>query len=146
MAENSLNNQKQVKVGVGVIVIKNGKTLLSKRMGGHSKGAWGSAGGHLEYGETPIQGVKREAKEELGIELSNLKLISVINWLKEDAHYVDITFSADIASGEPKILEPDKISEFGWFDLDNLPKPLFDFVRVPLEAITTGKIYHEITE
>ena len=55
-----------IKVGAGVVILKDGKTLLLKRKGSHSADCWGSAGGHVEFGETPAEAVKREAREELG--------------------------------------------------------------------------------
>jgi len=42
-----------------------------------------------------------------------------------DQHYVDIALVADWESGEPKVLEPNKLEKWEWRDFDNLPEPLF---------------------
>jgi len=139
----------QIKVGAGVIVVKDGKTLLAKRSSKKSLGQsqWGSAGGHVELGETPAQAAIRETQEELGIVVDNLKFLTCLDeqW-KDGRQYVDIIFSADIVSGIPRSMEPDKIEEVGWFDLDDLPEPMFAPVRVALQALKNSRHYDEFKE
>lgn len=139
-------DQNRPKVGAGVVIIKDGHTLLAKRQGSHGSGHWGSMGGHVEFGESPIEASMREAREELGIEIGNFTFVTCMNMIKEGKHYIDISFTAEIISGEPTIQEPDKIAEIGWFPLDNLPSPLFEPVRVVLEALKTGERYFEVKE
>lgn len=67
------------KVGVGVIVVKNGEILLGKRKGMHGKDSWCFPGGHLEYGESWKECAIREIKEETGIDISNLRFGAVTN-------------------------------------------------------------------
>ena len=57
------------KVGVGVIVVRDGKVLLGKRRGAHGEGSWSFPGGHLEFNELLEICAKREAKEETGLEI-----------------------------------------------------------------------------
>lgn len=134
-----------IQVGAGVVIIQDGKTLLAKRRGSHAEGCYGSLGGHVEFDESPIGAVKREAREELGIEIGNIQFVSCTNMRKYGKHYVDISFVAEIVSGEPTIMETDKIESIGWFALDNLPSPLFEPVRIALEAVRTGNRYFEVT-
>ena len=136
----------QIKVGAGVVIIKNGKTLLAKRAGSHAQGCYGSLGGHVEFGETPVETVMREAREELGIEIGNVQFVTCTNMMKYGKHYVDISFTAEILEGEPTICEPDKIAHVGWYDLDDLPEPLFEPVRIVLEAMKNKQTYFEICE
>ena len=49
-------------------------------------------------------------------------------------------FSDDF-SGEPKVMEPDEITEWGWFDLNKLPKPLFFPSEKVLKNYFEGKFY-----
>jgi 8-oxo-dGTP diphosphatase len=139
-------NESRPKLGAGVVIIKDGKTLLAKRKGAHASGMWGSMGGHVEFGETPIEAAKRESMEELGIKIGNFKFLACTNMLKEGKHYVDVSFIAEIISGEPKIMEPHKIEEIGWFPMDDLPDPLFGPVATCFEAIKTGQNYFEMKE
>lgn len=134
------------KIGAGAVIIKDGMTLLAKRKGSHGNGTWGSMGGHVEFGESPIETVKREAREELGVEIGNLQFATLTNMLKEGKHYLDISFTAEIISGEPTIQEPERIEAIGWYAIDNLPSPLFEPVKVVFEALKTGKNYFEIGE
>ena len=135
-----------MQVGAGVVIIQNGRTLLAKRRGSHAAGCYGSLGGHVEFGERPVETVKREAREELGIEIGNIEFVSCTNMRKYGKHYVDISFTAEIISGEPTILEPEKIESIGWFPLNDLPTPLFDPVRIALEAVRTGNRYFEVSD
>lgn len=132
-----------IKVGAGAVVVQDGKVLLAKRKG-RSAGMWGSMGGHVEPGETPAQAAKREAMEELGIEIGDLRFAVCASLTKDDAQVIDISFTAKIISGEPRICEPDKVEEIGWFPLDALPEPLFEPVWTVLEAERTGQRYFEI--
>ncbi len=135
-----------IKVGAGVVIIKDGMTLLAKRQGSHAEGCYGSLGGHVQFGESPVEAVKREALEELGIEIGNVVFVSCTNMRKYGKHYIDVSFVAEITSGEPIIMEPHKIESIGWFPLDNLPSPLFEPVRIALEAVRTGNRYFEVSE
>jgi 8-oxo-dGTP diphosphatase len=138
------DDKKQILVGVGAIIIKNNKILLTKRRGSHASGTYGSLGGHLEYGESPTEALQREAMEELGIELENIEFLACTNLLKYDRHVINITFTAQIKSGEPKIMEPEKMELFDWFDVFDLPTPLFEPVKIGVEAYLSNKNYFEI--
>lgn len=139
-------DSQHIKVGAGVVIIQDGKTLLAKRKGSFAAGYWGSLGGHVEFGETPIEAVKREAMEELGVEIGNIQFATCSDMQKFGKHYIDVSFTAEIVSGDPKICEPEKVDELGWFDLDNLPEPLFDPVRLVLNAMKSNQQYFETKE
>lgn len=128
------------KVGVGVMIIKDGKVLLGKRKGSHGQGEYAWPGGHLEYMESFEECAKREVKEETGMEIQNVRFLRLMN-LKEYApkHYADVGLIADWGSGEPKIIEPDRIEGWNWYDIDNLPEPLFKTIPSYIEAYKTGR-------
>ncbi len=132
------------KVGVGVMIIKNGKVLFHKRKGSHGDGEYAWPGGHLEYMESFEDCVRREVYEEAGIEIKNIKFLRLLN-LKSYApkHYVDLGFIAEWASGEPQILEPEKNDGWNWYDMDELPSPRFKSVDTYIEAYKTGKNYFD---
>jgi len=68
---------KQPVVGVGGVVIADGRALLIRRGSEPLKGEWSIPGGTLELGETLVGGVMRELREETGVEVRVLELIEV---------------------------------------------------------------------
>jgi 8-oxo-dGTP diphosphatase len=130
------------KVGIGVFVFKDGKVLLGKRKGSHGSGEYSGTGGHLEYMESFESCAMRETKEETGIEIENIRFLCITN-LKAYApkHYIDIGMIADWKSGEPQILEKEKCDGWGWYDIEDLPQPLFGCLNNYVEAIKTGRTY-----
>ena len=58
-----MKEEKRPKVGVGVFVFKDGKTLLGKRKNAHGDGTWNPPGGHLEFNESIEQCAQREVLE-----------------------------------------------------------------------------------
>ena len=115
-------------VAVSVIVVRDRKILLMKRQGGSTGvGTWSIPGGGVDFMEDPVQAVARELQEETGLLANDFELLGYTNdtHAKEKLHYVTFTFYTDKFEGEPKIMEPHKCSEIGWFDIDNLPSPMF---------------------
>ena len=66
-------------VGVGGVVIEDGRALLIRRGTEPLLGEWSIPGGSLELGETLEQGVARELLEETGLEVKVLELIEVFD-------------------------------------------------------------------
>lgn len=131
-----MSNSEITKVGVGVMILKDGKVLMSKRKGSHGAGDYGFPGGHLEYMESFEDCAVRETREECGIEIKNIRFLCVENVTKyAPKHYLYIGLVADWASGEPVTLEPEKAEKWEWFDMDNLPEgPMFEFCRISFDA------------
>ncbi len=116
------------KVGVGVLVLKENKVLLGKRLKKDgSFSCWSLPGGHIEFGESPEEAAKRETKEETGLEIANICRGPYTYDIYEDGqkHFITLSFVADWVEGEAKALEPDRFSEWQWFLFSELPKPLF---------------------
>ena len=67
------------KVGVGVIIVKEGKILLGERKNAHGEGTWCPPSGHLELGESYEECAKRETFEETGLQIKNLQFITATN-------------------------------------------------------------------
>ena len=129
-------------VGVGVALVRGGRVFLARRRRGHGAGTWASAGGHLEYGETPEQCARREAREELGVTVTTLRIICVSNILAYDRHYLDLEFLADIGNQEPRPqTAAGELGAYGWFPLTSPPQPLSEPMRRPIAALLTGRWY-----
>ena len=59
-------------------------------------------------------------------------------------HYIDITFTAKIDLGKPKIMEASKITGLGWYDFHKLPTPLFKLIITAFEALKSNQRIFEI--
>jgi len=132
------------KVGVGVTIFKNGKILLGKRKGSHGAGEYSFPGGHLEYMESFEDCARREILEEAGIEIKNIRFQLLANIKKyAPKHYTHIGLIADWKNGEPKTLEPEKCEGWDWYDLNNLPQPIFEPCEMSIDSYKTGKNYYD---
>jgi len=140
----SVMEQPRPKVGIGVMILKDGKVLFGKRKGSHGEGEYAFPGGHLEYMESFEGCAKRETQEECGIEITNVRFQLLAN-VKRYApkHYAHIGLVADWKRGEPKVLEPEKCESWGWYDLNALPEPLFGPCRTTVESYKNGGSYFD---
>lgn len=135
-------NNDRPKVGVGVMIFREGRVLLGKRKGAHGAGEYSFPGGHLEYLESIEECAQRETREESGLEIDNIRFQFLSNVTRyAPKHYVHIGVVADWASGEARVLEPDKLESWDWYALDQLPVPLFLMCAQAFDAYHTGKTY-----
>ncbi len=138
-----MSDKKVPRIGVAVIIRKEGKILLGKRRGSHGDGTWAMPGGHLEFKEDIFNCAHREISEEVGIVIKNLKHGPYTEdyFGKEDKHYITIFVISDYKSGEVKNLEPDRCESWEWFDWNNLPDNLFSpIVNLKLTTFDPFKI------
>ena len=128
------------------MIVKDGKILLAKRISSHGDGEYASPGGHLEHGESIEDCAKRELLEEAGQDMiiSDLRFLCFINLRKySPKHYAHIQMVAEWQSGKPKNTETDIREDWEWYDMNNLPSPLFGTTSYALEAYKTGKNFFE---
>ena len=114
-------------VGVGCIVIRDGKLLLVRDRRGNQPGTWSTPGGHLDPGETPDVCAARETLEETGVRISNVQFVGITNDVFEHAgrHYVTIWMRGEPDDADPAVIDPEEILEVGWFPPSDLPQPMF---------------------
>ena len=95
------------RVHVDAIVRRGDEILVMKRAMGALTGAWYVPGGSLEHGEAPEEGVRREIREETGLEVDDLRLFRVWHYRAEEAaHAVAISYTCSVSPGtEPRINE-----------------------------------------
>lgn len=131
-----MNGGPQVRVGVGVIVQRDGRVLLGRRLGSHGAGHWALPGGHLEFGETPEACAARELAEETGLAAGGWQRGPYGSDLLEGGtrHYLTLFLLAEGVRGEPRRLEPHKCEGWSWHAWDALPRPLF----APLASLIDG--------
>lgn len=130
-------------VGIGVLILKDGKVLLGKRKGSHGEGEYAYPGGHLEFGESIEGTARREVMEETGIQIKNIRFLRIANVVKYNKHYVDIALIADYKSGTPKVREPQKSESWGWYEIRNIPSPLFEFCKSAFDSFEGGKVFYD---
>ena|SRR5581483_11856401 len=109
-------------------IIRNDKLLLLKRRPDdpHKPGSWDIPGGRLEFGESPFEGLKREAREEINGEIDIIMPISVHHFTRDDGQKITLTiFLTKLLTDEIKLSE--EHSEYKWIDLSEAPKELSKF-------------------
>jgi 8-oxo-dGTP diphosphatase len=114
------------KVCVGGLITKGEKVLLAKRTKNPSQGSWNVPGGFLEAGEHPIDGLKREMREETGYDVEPVELlglfIDVYRYREQDIDTLNIHYLVRIVGGEEKA--GSDAGDLCWFVKDNLPQSL----------------------
>jgi len=114
-------------VGVGAVIRdRAGKYFLARRGKEvrNESGKWEFPGGGVEFGERLEDALIREIREEYGFEVTVVRLLDVVNHLipDENQHWVSPTFLCGHKGGTPRILEPHKCDEIGWFALNEIPE------------------------
>jgi NAD+ diphosphatase len=99
-------------------LVKRERELLLARSPHFAKGVYSALAGFVEPGESLEECLAREVKEEVGVEVTNLRYFASQPW--PFPHSLMIAFTADYASGE-LAPEPGEIEDCGWFDIDALP-------------------------
>jgi 8-oxo-dGTP diphosphatase len=140
--------QKNPRVGIGVMVIKDGKVLVGRRKGSHAAGLLSFPGGHLDWNETWEECLFRELREECGpnfkvrvrtFPVQNAVFVTNDVMKNYDKHYITIFMVADWVAGEPVNAEPHKCEGWNWVSYDQLAElyDAGDFADwMPLEKIT----------
>ncbi len=120
-------------VGVGAVIIKDGKILLVKRGNEPNKGKWSIPGGLVNTGESLVDALKREIMEEVGLEIDVDDVACVSEEVFRDNgnvkyHYIIIDFFANITGGELRV-GSDAV-DARWVKLNEIDSlDVVDFVR-----------------
>jgi 8-oxo-dGTP diphosphatase len=137
----------QVVPAAYVYLLRGDEVLLHLRRGtGYMDGHWASAAGHVEKGESVLAAARREAAEELGVDIAPDDLTPVTamhrtggNGLAIDER-VDFFFTCRRWAGEPRLMEPAKAADLRWFPLDALPEPVVPHELYVLDGIRKGEL------
>ena len=123
---------KQAFVGVGVVIVSNGRILLEKRKNEPGKGKWSIPGGLVELGEEVEQTVVREVKEETGLEVGDPEHIDVVSNVEMDEkgrikyHFVIIDYFVKLKGG--KLKASSDAAELRWVEFDEVEK--YDLTKI----------------
>ena len=113
-------------VGIGAVIVKGNKVLLIKRAGDPGRGLWSIPGGLVELGEKIKDAVRREVKEETGLDVRVGEIADVTEIITRDEegkvkyHFVIVDFFAEVLRGE---LKPSSDAlEAKWVEFKDLRK------------------------
>ncbi len=112
-------------VGVGAVIVQDGRAVIVRRAGEPLAGEWSVPGGVLELGETLRQGAVREAHEETGLRVEAGELLDVFDSIFPDPdgrtryHYVLIDFLCRVTGGE--LRAGSDVSDARWITAADIP-------------------------
>ena len=110
------------KPAVGALVSRGGKVLLSRRAREPHKGLWDLPGGFLEGGERPEDGIRRELKEETGLDARVVGLVAVAPGTYQTWSTLNLVYECEV-DGEPRA--SDDSAELSWFAPGEAPRLAF---------------------
>jgi 8-oxo-dGTP diphosphatase len=112
--------------GVGVLLVRDGKVLLGRRLSPHDRNTWAPPGGKPEPGETDEEAARRELLEETGLAGAVPRVVAeTIDTFASGETWRTRWVLMEWVSGEAEVLEPGKLDSWGWYAWDRLPGPLF---------------------
>lgn len=114
------------RVGVGAVVVHDGRVLLIRRGKDPLRGRWVVPGGTVELGETLEEALVREVQEETGVTVRPLEVVLVFDRILREGgqvnyHYVIIDYLCDYVSGTPRagsdaedaaFVAPDRLGQY----------------------------------
>jgi len=117
------------------------RVVLGRRQNtGFEDGAWHLPAGHLESGESVVQALIREAKEEIGVTIApkDVEFVHIMH-SSSGGGRAAFFFTVQHWDGTPENREPEKCSELAWFSLDALPDHLIGYCNAALDHIADGE-------
>lgn len=115
------------RVGVGVIVLHQGRVLLVRRGRAPALGLWSVPGGLVDLGETTVEAARREVEEECGIGVRIAGLVGVLDRVTRDAdgrvryHWVLVDYLAFPESNDP-IKAGSDAAEVRWVTIEEVER------------------------
>lgn len=133
---------------VHLFLVKDEKILLLRRCNtGYEDGNYSVPAGHIDGGERATDAMRREAREEVGIDIkkSDLKMVYAMHRTKGENQdeRVDFFFEAKKWRGEIQNQEPKKCSELQWAGFSQLPKNTIPYVREAIKNYRRGMFFSE---
>jgi ADP-ribose pyrophosphatase YjhB (NUDIX family) len=135
-------------VGAFALILNNKNQFLlirTKKSANKSKeydDVWSLPGGTIEFGETVQEALMREVKEETGLDITDIKLLTYNDFIrpKEGKHWVSLSFVAIAVNSKHNILDSSEVEECCWFDFNDIPKNISQY------ALTSIKLAVEKNE
>lgn len=106
-------------------------------------GLYSLPGGKIESGETALDAVMREALEEIGITIEQLKLAHVVDRQGPETEFYVFVFRPFAWTGTPSNCEVDKCDDIAWFPLNKLPEQIIPAHRQAIELSQKDILYSQ---
>jgi len=135
-------------LGVGAVILHDGRALIVQRASEPRKGEWTVPGGVLEVGETLRSGIEREVLEETGLLVKAGPVVDVYENIWPDAsgktefHYVLVDFLCELISGE--LQAGTDAAEARWITVEELDD--LSLIGKTADAIRAGFAMRELDE
>jgi len=133
----------KVVVDVHLILKNDDNVLLGERINtGFGDGAYHPPAGHMEPGESAVDAVVREAKEEVGISIcpGDVRLAHVMHNSSSGGR-IAFFFEVDRWDGEPTNVESDKCAGWSWHPLGRLPERMIPYARQALMRYADDEVF-----
>ena len=133
-------------VAVHLFFIRDGRVLLLRRFNtGYEDGNYSVPAGHLDGDESVTRAAIREAREEIGLELSpdDVTVVGTMH-RKAESERVDFFVAVRAWHGEPTNCEPDKCDDLSWWPRDRLPANTVPYVRRALDNYARRVWFDEV--
>jgi len=118
-----------------------GNILLHKRSQNclDEQGKWDNGAGSLEFGETIEDGVRREVREEYGVEAEEVRFVLPRSVLRENngtpTHWIALLHVVKVPHDQARINDPEYMDEIGWFTPETLPENLHSQFLTQFELV-----------
>lgn len=112
-----MENHGLFKVGQDIMLFNsNSEALIIE----HPSGKWLLPGGRMEVGEEAEEGLRREVKEEVGIENFTLKGIHSVRTWEDPVPHVGIYYIGEVADGVEVVIDNEEVSNFAWVNAETI--------------------------
>lgn len=110
-------------VGIGAVIVNDGKALIVKRANDPYKGQWSIPGGRVELGETLAEAVQREIREEAGLEVRIGPVLEIFERIERTSeriqhHFVIVDYLCTCVGGE--LCAGDDADDVAWVTVEQL--------------------------
>jgi len=126
--------QKKFTASAGAIIVNEKKEVLLLEHAMRAGPGWGIPGGFLEHREQADEGLRRELREEIALELKNIRLLRV----KTVGSHIEFFFYAEANS--PAEIKSREIISIRWFEPDELPEELLLSQKRLIRQVLSGEI------
>lgn len=128
-------------IAVHLFLISDKKILLLRRFNtGFGDGQYSVPAGHVEQYESAVSAIIRETNEEIGIDIKNdtLRVVQLMHRKGIDSERIDYFFVVNKWMGEIINNEPHKCDKLKWYNINNLPDNMLDYVDTAINNFLKG--------